>query len=124
MICEHCGAQAPESARFCPGCGKSMKAGPPTIGVADTQCGASGGPPTANVPPRPRSHGRVLAIGLFLAMLLLLLLAFGTGNSAETTRACIAARGSGGGCPSPMLPKIFFVLALGAGGLGLRYWNR
>jgi hypothetical protein len=50
------------------------------------------------------------------------LIAFGTGNSPETTRACIAAGGSGGGCPSPMLPNILFLLAIGAAGLGVRYW--
>lgn len=65
----------------------------------------------------------MVAMGLFAAALLLMLFAFGTDNSPETTRACIAAGGSGGGCPSPLLPKILFVLAIGAGGLGLRYWK-
>jgi hypothetical protein len=61
-------------------------------------------------------------MGLFAVALLLVMLSLVASNSAETVRACIAAGGSGGGCPQPMFPRILFVVGIGAAGLGVRYW--
>jgi hypothetical protein len=121
MLCRHCNAESPETAKFCVNCGQALS---PPVGQPTETLQTAPQEATAYLSPQPRT--KLAAICVWIVSAALMVLSFTAfGPSAAETQACIRAGGSGMGCGGPHFPaQLLWLAAVLGAGYGARLWAR
>jgi hypothetical protein len=121
MLCRHCNAENPETAKFCVNCGQALS---PPLEQPTKTLQTESQKATADRSPQPGTKLAAICVWIVCALLVVVgYTAFGP-TSAETD-ACIRAGGSGVGCGGAHFPApLFWLAAFFGAGYGAKLWAR
>jgi hypothetical protein len=121
MLCRHCRAENPETAKFCINCGQAV-----TPRVEETKETLQTSPQKSMIDPPPQPGTKVAAICVWIVSAALVVVSFlAFGPSPAETQACIRAGGSGMGCGGPHFPaQLLWLVGILGGGYGAKLWAR
>src|ERR1039458_4392126 len=118
MLCQHCNAEIPETAKFCVNCGQAVSppVKQPTLQTA----------PQTVMADRSAPGTKLAAICVWIVCAALIVLSFTVfGATPAETQACIRGGGSGVGCASPHFPaQLLWLAGVFGAGYGAKLWAR